>query len=128
MSRNRNRPLVQNAGSVRQVRRAGRKEGEIRSRLEAATFEVLSTPGGRMFIWELLRMAGVYSSVWADHGQRMAYNAGRQDYGHELLALLVDVDENLYMLMEREARAWQRREETKDAAAESADGEDGDDE
>jgi hypothetical protein len=105
------RDLVRNAGSERQVRRAMRKEREIESRLKESLRRVLGTEEGRAFVYELLREARVYGSVWHDHGSRMAYNVGQQDFGHQILAHALDVDEGLVTLMEREGRAWQLREE-----------------
>lgn len=105
------RVAVRNAGSERQVRRAARREHEIATRLRESLRFVLGTPEGRAFLWELLREASVYESVWHDHGSRMAYNVGRQDFGHFMLATALDVDENLVALMEREGRVWQLREE-----------------
>jgi hypothetical protein len=105
------RDLVRNAGSERQVRRAQRRETEIRTRLRVALVEVLATPAGRAVLYEFLREARVYGSVWADHGSRMAYNVGQQDFGHWMLAEALAVDENLVATMEREGRVWSMREE-----------------
>lgn len=114
------RSLVKNAGSERQVRRAARTEAERDERFRDGLLGVMSSARGRAFVWGLLEEAGVYRSVWADHGQLMARNVGKQDYGHWLLAELLDVDENLYQLMEREGRAFKRREDKETDAAQTA--------
>lgn len=104
------RSLVKNASSPRQVARA---ESHIRRRAEltrAAFKAVLDTPAGRIVMWELLELAGVYRSVFNPSGSLTYYNAGRQDYGHELLAKLLEVDDQAYLLMESEARARERRD------------------
>jgi len=99
------RAQVRNAGDPAQVRRAARKEADAEERMRAAVQTVLETPAGRAFCWALLTKAGIYGSVW-DPSSRIHYNAGRQDFGHELQALLVNTSEDLYMTMEREARAY----------------------
>ena len=111
------RALVQNAGSERQVRRAQRKEREYDDRLLEALRATLATPHGRVLVYELLREARVYGSVWHDHGSRMAFNVGQQDFGHWILAQAIRADENLVSLMEREGRSWQMKEQTETAAA-----------
>lgn len=120
------RPLVRNAGSEKQVRRAARHERELEDRLLTNLAAVLTTLPGRALMWELLREARVYGSVWADHGQRMAFNVGQQDFGHMLLAKCLEADERLTELMEREGRAWQRREDQQHADAARADVTEGD--
>lgn len=115
------RALVRNAGSERQVRRAARTERERDERFRDGLLAVMSTPRGRAFVWGLLEEAGVYRSVWDQHGQQMARNVGRQDYGHWLLAELLETDEGLYQLMERESRAWKRREDKETDAAQGGD-------
>jgi|SRR5688572_3576105 len=100
---------VRNAGSERQVRAAERREVEHREMTLEATRATLATQQGRAFIWSLLTEANVYASVWADHGSRMAFNVGQQDFGHFILATCLEADESLTQTMEREGRSWQAR-------------------
>jgi hypothetical protein len=116
----RNRPLVGNAGSERQVRKAERRAKERIDRFRDGLLATLSSAPGRAFIWGLLGEARVYASVWNDHGSRMAFNVGQQDYGHWLLAECLEVDEALTQLMEQEGRRWQRGEDRRDDAAQRA--------
>jgi hypothetical protein len=109
------RALTGNAADPRHVDFAGRKERRREELFRQALGLVLSTPEGRVVLWTLLERAGVFRSVW-DPSAKIHYNAGRQDYGHELLALLVDTNEESYLLMEREARQRARRD-TREAAA-----------
>jgi hypothetical protein len=113
------RSLVVNAGDPRQVKRAAAKERDRAELLRAAVVLVLSTPAGRLLIWELLERAGIYRSVMAPDGE-IQYRSGRQDYGHELLALITEHDEPGYALMEREARERKRRTDLETDAAQSA--------
>lgn len=110
----RGRGLTGNAADPRHVAFAARKERRRDETLRHALQLVLSTPPGRFVLWGLLERAGVYRSVW-DASAKIHYNAGRQDFGHELLDLITTADEEGYLLMEREARA-RARSESREAA------------
>lgn len=97
------RSAVRNAADRDQVTRAERIERDRDDTSRRALQVVLAHPEGRMVLWDLLRRAGVYRSVW-DQSSRIHYNAGRQDFGHELLALCLQADDRLYLLMEQEGR------------------------
>ncbi len=120
MSGRGSRSLVANAGSERQVRAAQRREKARSDRLTDNLKTVLGTPAGRAVIYGLLVEARVYASVWSDHGSRMAFNVGQQDYGHWLLAQCIDADEALMQIMEREGRMFERGEDRLTDAATSA--------
>jgi hypothetical protein len=92
---------VRNAADPRQVRFAERLEGRV----------VMAT---------LIRRAGVYKSIWHPSSE-IHYNAGRQDYGHELMADLVRLSgEETYQLMEREEWAWTKHQQATIDAAHTA--------
>lgn len=103
------RVAVRNAADPKQVRRAERQARDRDARLLLDVLAVMSTLPGRRVMWELLSRAGVFRSVWAQSAL-IHYNAGKQDFGHELMALLVKAGEDEYQQMEREARAEARRE------------------
>src|SRR5262245_38935415 len=111
--------LVKNAADPQQVKRADRKERRTEEIRLAAYATVMASPEGRFVMWDLLGMAGVFRSVYAG-GDLTAYNAGRQDFGHELMAMLLRVDEPCYEAMEREARFRARRDATENEAAHTA--------
>lgn len=102
--------LVQNAADPQQVRFAQQFEKRRRERFENAMLAVLGSADGRIVLAELVKRAGVYRSIWHPSSE-IHYNAGRQDYGHELMADLVALDEDLFQLMEREDRAWAKHEQ-----------------
>ena len=110
---------VLNAADRDQVRRAGRKDRDRAARVATDAAAVLASTHGRRFCWDLLERAGVYRSIW-DPTARIHYNAGRQDFGHELMALLVSAQPDLYLLMEQEARARQKRDDAETDAAHTA--------
>lgn len=98
------RALQGNAADPKQVAFAERKQRQQEELLRAALVQVMETVEGRIVMWALLERAGVYRSTFDASGSRTFYNAGRQDFGHELLALLVEHAEEGYLLMEAEAR------------------------
>jgi hypothetical protein len=100
---------VRNAADAGQVNRARSRDRDKAREFAANLRAVMALPYGRAVMWELISRAGVFRSVWSPNSE-IHYKAGRQDYGHELLAELVSVDEELYQLMEREARARVRRD------------------
>lgn len=111
------RAEVRNAADPRQVKRAARKQERLEQERKARLHAVMSTVDGRAVMWDLLGKAGVYRSVFNPSGSQMYYLAGRQDFGHELLDELVTLSEDLYILMETEARARARREALETDAA-----------
>lgn len=109
------RPQVKNAADPTQVKGAARRQREREEQLRASYAGVMSTEAGRMVMWDLLSSAGVYRSVWSPNSE-IHYKAGRQDFGHELMATLLETNEGLYELMAREARARDKKADTTAAA------------
>lgn len=106
-----------NAADPKAVKEAARKDKERAARYRDNLQEVLGTPSGRLVMWELLSVAGVFESMFHRDAGVMAYNAGRQDFGHRIMADILAADETLYLVMEREARerATRDRVGTQDA-------------
>lgn len=103
---------------------AGRRDRERRR----AWREVLKTPLGRRVVWDELERAGIFQTVFSTEALVMAHRSGRHDHGKELLAFVIELAPDLYVLMEREQRERMRVEveELKDTAvvADRADDED----
>lgn len=110
------RTLQRNAADPEQVKHAERKARQHAERFAESLQAVMQMPAGRFVLWVLLERAGIYRSVWDASGSRITYNAGKQDYGHELLASMLEADEDAYQLMEREMRAWLKSEARETAA------------
>lgn len=112
---------VGNAGDPKQVRRAEQRVRSRQKRFARALRAVLETPEGRLLFGErqlgVLARCGTFRTVFADNPVRMAYNAGRQDVGHELMALLTGAGEELFLRMEAECRALEARDAVETAAA-----------
>ena len=104
-----NRALVHNAGDPKQVKRAARLEKDKAAEFRGNMRAVMDTPYGRAFMWELLSMAGVFRSIYHP-SSAIYYNAGRQDFGHELMANALTADAKLYLLMQQEASERADRE------------------
>lgn len=105
------RKVVRNASSAKERAFYERLDERRQDRLREAMAAVMETEAGRIVMWELLSTCGIYRSVW-ENSSRIHYNAGRQDLGHELLADLHVVSTDKFQVMEREARAYARREES----------------
>lgn len=103
------RAEVRNAADPQQVKRAARRQQRREERRIDNFRTVLGTVAGRAVFWHLLEAAGVFRSIWHNSAQ-IHYNAGRQDFGHELIATLLEADEELYQIMEREMRALAKRD------------------
>lgn len=114
------RAEVKNAADPQQVQRAKRKAQRADERRLDAFRAVMATPAGRMVMWDLIGSAGVCRSVFNSHEGRQNYNIGRQDFGHELVATLLEADETLYLLMEKEARALVKRDAVETDAGHTA--------
>lgn len=110
------RALVRNAGDPRQVKFAAQVEQRRVERFARAMSAVLASIEGRIVLAQLIRRAGVFRSIWHPSAE-IHYNAGRQDYGHELMADLVAIDEDAYQQMEREDWAWVKQQQREIDAA-----------
>lgn len=97
-------PLQTNAADPQQVKHGRRVERDRERQRVGALVAVMATFEGRATMWDLLERAGVYRSVFALEPTLMAFNAGRQDFGHELQALLLQASPEGYDLMTTEAR------------------------
>lgn len=99
---------VRNAGDISEVRRAERTGKRAHERELAVTRAVMATVEGREFLRNQLEALGVFRSIWRASSE-IYYLAGRQDAGHQLMALLTAADETAYLQMEAEARERRRR-------------------
>lgn len=111
------RVRVRNAADPEQVKRANRKDRDAVRRRREILADVMALPTGRALVWMILSDTGIYQSPFHLSGSQVYYNIGRADYGRELLAELMAEHSEAYMLMEEEARMFERREATEDAAA-----------
>lgn len=99
-----------NAADRRQVEAASRRQKDARRQELEDVKVVLSSRPGRRFVWRLLEQARIFASVMAADGV-IQYQAGRQDFGHELMALLEQADGEALFTMMREAREERVKQE-----------------
>lgn len=98
------RVMVANAADPKQVKEGDRKVRNKRHDELQDLRSVLSLDFGRRFVWRLLKEAKVFESIW--HPSALIhYNSGRQDFGHFLMAEIVEADTNgLLKLMQEQGR------------------------
>lgn len=115
--RNQGRPEVSDASNRREVDAARAREKQRLERTQNAYRAVMATKEGRAVMWDIISRAGVYETPWNHHSMEIFRNIGRHDYGRELMADVIELDEGLYIQMEIEARAQARLDrDTTDAA------------
>lgn len=65
----------------------------------------MKSRGGRRLLWRILEMAGIYHSSFSLEPLLMANKEGARNIGLMLLADIMAVDPDGYILMAREAKA-----------------------
>lgn len=92
--------------------RAERHAALVRDRQVAELRHMLSTEGGRAFMWRLLSECGLYASSYVGElPLAMARNEGKRHIGLWLLGELTAVDPLVYAKMQREAKVRADEEE-----------------
>ena len=117
--RDRNAPpraLVGNAADEDQVANAEERVKDQQVTADDDTVATFSTPGGRRVYWRLLSFCGIYHSTLSqvDAAGRldalaMAAKEGKRNVGLWLQADLIRVASDLYLTMQQEAIAAEKR-------------------
>lgn len=113
------RDLQRNASDPQQVKFAERFERRRSERQASAIRAVMQLPAGRLFLWGLLGRLGIDETVYDHSGSTMYFKEGRRNAGLELKAAMLEADEEMYQLMEREMRALARSEQLEIAGAQT---------
>lgn len=92
-----------NAADRSQVGVARRQQERLALQQANDLREVLSSQAGRRFVFRLLEHCSVFSSINTGSSQIYA-NAGRQDVGHFIMAIVEQVDGEALFAMMREAK------------------------
>ncbi|MGA2403037.1 MAG: hypothetical protein ABSG91_15250 [Syntrophobacteraceae bacterium] len=97
-----------NAADPEQVK--GRKDRQkIREhQTRAALQKLMADPEGRMWMWDLLSLCGVYHSSFSREGLLMAFAEGRRDIGLHLVAQIHKLAPELYVRMTTENQAKEK--------------------
>ena len=93
--------LVKNAASEKQVKKAEKKEYSVREKELNDLKKVLNTTEGRRVFWRLMDHCRVFETVW-EPSAKIHYNSGKQDVGHFIMGEIVEADEKYLMEMMKE--------------------------
>ena len=100
-----------NASDEAQVKGRKRKGEAQRDRDLKDLREVMSTHGGRRFIWnQVLGYAGIHRSSFSTNALSMAHSEGQRSSGLKVLADILEADTNAYLLMQSEALSSANKE------------------
>lgn len=97
------RPLVANAGSAKQVRRAKQTAKQIRERELSELKAVSESTAGLRVLWRVLERCGIHAlSFDAENPHRTSFNEGARNIGNYLLAELFAADPDAYTRMQKD--------------------------
>jgi hypothetical protein len=97
-----------NAGDAQQVAKAKSRQKTRSLQKKAAFRKFMSDPEGRMFMWDLLTLCGIFHSSFSVDALRCAFNEGRRDIGLRLLADINQLSPELYIRMMQENQAQEK--------------------
>jgi hypothetical protein len=103
--------ITKNVADRSQVMAAASSEEKRDERWLNTIRAVLNTYEGRELWWELLAKAGVFKSIWRASAE-IHYLSGQQDFGHYLMAEAVRANQELFLIMQREAAAREKQFES----------------
>jgi hypothetical protein len=95
---------VKNTADEEQVKEAAKRERYKTRQEDDDIRSVMATPQGRRVFWRLLCHCGTFETVFTGNSESTAYNSGKQDVGHFIMATLSDTCPNEFDLMSKEAR------------------------
>lgn len=91
------------AGDEVKVRKRKTKAQLEEERCQEELRQILSTPGGRYWIWRLLSECGVFRTMSEETPHKMAVFSGLRDAGLWTLAEVFAADKNAFQKMQLEA-------------------------
>ncbi len=71
---------------------------------------VLSTASGRRFVWRLIEQAGPLQEAFTGNSTTF-YILGKQAFGRRILELILSEFPDLFVIMQKEAKERQQKEE-----------------
>jgi hypothetical protein len=97
-------PIVKNAADPGQVKHAGRKEKDRRTRERDDLNAVLAIPQGRRFLWRLLAQCGYGENPTHARGDMTHQNIGKADIARFVISEIGEAGGvEPWLLMQREA-------------------------
>jgi hypothetical protein len=91
-------------GDVKQVKQRKTKAQLAQERKDEELREILSTEGGRYFVWRLMSECHMYGSVSHQDPMRMAQLSGMRDVGLAIMEELMTSHPSIYPTMVLEAK------------------------
>ncbi len=88
-----------NAGDAQHVAKAKSRQKTRGLQKKAAFRRFMSDAEGRMWIWDLLTLCGIFHSSFSVDALRTAFNEGRRDIGLRLLAEINQLSPEIYIKM-----------------------------
>jgi len=98
------RALVRHTGDKQSVEKAEKREQDLARILNEDILTLLELPAGRRVLWRIIEHCKVFNTIW-DPSSRIHYNSGKQDVGHFVLTLIMDVKPAAFTLMMEEHNA-----------------------
>jgi hypothetical protein len=91
-----------NAGDAQQVAKARGKAKVREHQKQSGLRKLMSDPEGRVWMWELLSLCGIYHSGFSSDALAMAFNEGRRDIGLRITAEINRLNPEFYARMTAE--------------------------
>lgn len=91
-----------NAADPVKVRRRRKDSAAKQQRIDAVLAALMEQKQGREFVWSLLERCRIYQLSYADNPQRMAFYDGHRNVGLQLVADLMRVASEEYVIMSKE--------------------------
>jgi hypothetical protein len=94
-----------NAGDEQHVKKRKRSAKTRNLQKKAALQALMSTPGGRAWIWDLLILTGYSTNSFSTQALVMAFNEGKRSLGLQLIGEINRISPELYVGMALENQA-----------------------
>jgi hypothetical protein len=106
------------------VKLRNRRERRAEERHRADIKAIWATPEGRRYLWSLMALAGISKTTFTGQSLTGAFKQGEQNFGFRVLADVMEVCPDAYLLAMREANKIQKREDDAELALTSTDEQD----
>lgn len=93
-----------NAADENQVRQGKQKDQRTKEREIDDLKGLLSTPGGRRFLWRYIEFCGIFESSFSSSGSEMFFLEGQRNVGLKLIKEIMEADANAYIVMMKESK------------------------
>lgn len=91
-------------GDVKQVKQRKNKAELVMERNTEELRQILSTPGGRYYLWKLMHISGMYNRSYTPDPYQMALAIGARDVGLMIREDILSAHPSIFNTMEIEAK------------------------